>query len=173
MQLSKHQRGREMLCCQWQRGRGTPLLNPFGEEEDALPTVASLFSQPRLSFLSTPRPPLSPFQIPGVAGSDPKLVVDGTWAPQVPSGAGALGRLATPPNVQAKVAALARSLNRSSTAILPNVSGIVAARLASKNMTQTDLGLKQNLRRAEGQVLNSLAGFAETLRTKGDAILAW
>ena len=91
----------------------------------------------------------------------------------MPSGAGALGRLATPPNVQAKVAALARSLNRSSTAILPNVSGIVAARLASKNMTQTDLGLKQNLRRAEGQVLNSLAGFAETLRTKGDAILAW
>ena len=169
-----------MLCCQWQRGRGTPLLNPFGEEEDALPTVtlfslnlASLFSQPHLSFLSTPRPPLSPFQIPGVAGSDPKLVVDGTWAPQVPSGAGALGRLATPPNVQAKVAALARSLNRSSTAILPNVSGIVAARLASKNMTQTDLGLKQNLRRAEGQVLISLAGFAETLRTKGDAILAW
>lgn len=171
----------EMLCCQRQRGRGVPLLNPKKTrrllEADTLPTVSFSFSTSTPLFFSlnpTTTHRHSPFQIPGVAGSDPKLVVDGTWAPQVPSGAGALGRLATPPNVEAKVASLAASLNVSRLRDLPNVSGIFAERLAAKrNATKTDLGLQQNIRRAEGEVIDSLAGYAEALRTKGDAILAW
>ena len=136
-------------------------------------------SQPPTSLFSLFLFPLSPlsfrpsFQIPAVA-SDPKLVVDGAWAPQLPSGAGPLGRpLVTPPNVEAKIVTLAKSLNGSSPKILPNLSGIATAQRASMNATQADLGLKQNLRRAGGEVINSVAGFADRLRTKGDAIMTW
>ena len=134
-----------------------------------LPPLLSSF----LSLLFPLSPLSSPsFQIPAV-GSELKLVIDGAWAPQLPSGAGPFGRLASPPNLEAKIATLAKSLNASSPKILPNLSGIAEAQRASMDATQADLGLKQNLRRAGGEALNSVAGFADRLRTKGDAIMTW
>lgn len=56
--------------------------------------------------------------------------------------------------------------------ILPNVSGIVAAKLSS-NATETNLGLKQNVRRAEGQAINAAGAAAGGAVVSGDAILHW
>ena len=108
------------------------------------------------------------------AAADPKVVVDGTYGLTTPSSIPVLGKLlAQPaPNLAAKLASLRSALNASQPRLLPNVSGILAAKRAN-NATQADLGLKQNVRRAEGEVLNSLAGFADRLRTKGDAIMTW
>jgi hypothetical protein len=109
------------------------------------------------------------------AAADPKVVVDGTYGLTTPSSIPVFGKLlAQPaPNLAAKLASLRSSLNTSQPPrLLPNVSGILAAKRAN-NATQADLGLKQNVRRAEGEVLNSLAGFADRLRTKGDAIMTW
>lgn len=112
-------------------------------------------------------------QIPAV-GSDPKFVVDGTWGPQLPQGAGALGSKLSmsPPNLAAKLARLRAALNSTQPRLLPNVSGIVAAKLAN-NATQTNLGLKQDLRRAEGQAVSAAAGAVEGARGLGDSILYW
>ena len=108
------------------------------------------------------------------AAADPKVVVDGTYGLTTPSSIPVFGKLlAQPaPNLAAKLASLRSALNASQPRLLPNVSGILAAKRAN-NATQADLGLKQNVRRAEGEVLNSLAGFADRLRTKGDAIMTW
>ena len=109
------------------------------------------------------------------AAADPKVVVDGTYGLTTPSSIPVFGKLlAQPaPDLAAKLASLRSALNTSQPPrLLPNVSGILAAKRAN-NATQADLGLKQNVRRAEGEVLNSLAGFADRLRTKGDAIMTW
>ena len=109
------------------------------------------------------------------AAADPKVVVDGTYGLTTPSSIPVFGKLlAQPaPNLAAKLASLRSALDTSQPPrLLPNVSGILAAKRAN-NATQADLGLKQNVRRAEGEVLNSLAVFADRLRTKGDAIMTW
>ena len=109
------------------------------------------------------------------AAADPKVVVDGTYGLTTPSSIPVFGKLlAQPaPNLAAKLASLRSALDTSQPPrLLPNVSGILAAKRAN-NATPADLGLKHNVRRAEGEVLNSLAGFADRLRTKGDAIMTW
>ena len=108
------------------------------------------------------------------AAADPKVVVDGTYGLTTPSSIPVLGKLlAQPaPNLAAKLASLRSALNASQPRLLPNVSGILAAKRAN-NATQADLDLKQNVRRAEGQTLNAAASAVENTKALGDPILFW
>ena len=108
-------------------------------------------------------------QLPSAA--DPKVVVDGAYGVTPPASIPVLGRLQVP-NLAAKLASLRSALNSSQPRLVPNVSGIVAAKRAY-NATQTDLGFKQNIRRAEGQTLNAAAGAVENAKALGDSILFW
>ena len=137
----------------------------------------SLFSLSLLSLSS-----LKKTQLPASIGgsSDPKLVVDGTWGPQLPRGAGPLSSR-TPPNLAAKVASLRSAFNTSQPRLLPNVSGVLAAIRSAKagnsslfgSGSNPDLGLQQNLRRAGGQALDAAAGAVEGAKSFGDSILFW
>ena len=102
--------------------------------------------------------------------ADPKIIIDGAYVKTTPT----RGQVPVQsPSLEAKLASLGSAFNTSQPRILPNIFGVVAALKAKNGTQQADLGLKQNVRRAEGQAVDAAAGALEMAKSFDDSILFW